>query len=167
MTQYLQEFCLRIEEIKSTKRNQPFVFGPSRQYLSETLVELPVLVTKLDGHEDVLVIHTYLVDAEVPFLCGKQTLEKWNFTINGKEKVLELESKLDGSKMQIKMVDTNGGYYAIVLDTRKTPDSHVLFLEDESQDIPILLLEDKKGDLCSFKSVRKVHKSTRKKERIR
>ena len=29
MTQYLREFGLNIEEIKSTKCNQPFVFGPS------------------------------------------------------------------------------------------------------------------------------------------
>ena len=54
-----------------------------------------------------MVIHTYLVDAEVPFLCGKQTLEKWNFRIDGTEKILELESKIDGFKMRIKMVDTN------------------------------------------------------------
>ena len=97
------------------------------------MVELPVLVTKLDGREDVLVIHMYLVGAEVPSLCGKQTLEKWNLTINGKKKVLKLESKVNGSKMQIKMVDTNGGHYAIVLETKKTPDSNVLFLEDESR----------------------------------
>lgn len=31
-------------------------------------------------------------------------------------------------------------------------------MEDKSQDILILLLEDKIGDLCSFKAVRKVHK---------
>ena len=76
MTQYLREFGLTIEEMKSSKCNQPFVFGPSRRYLSQTLVELPVLVTRLDGREDVLIIHTYLVDAEVPFLCEKQMLEK-------------------------------------------------------------------------------------------
>ena len=86
MTQYLREFGLTIEELKSSKCNQPFVFGPSRRYLSQTLVEIPVLVTRLDGQEDVLIIHTYLVDAEVPFLCGKQTLENWNSKIKSKEK---------------------------------------------------------------------------------
>ena len=48
MTQYLREFGLTIEEMKSSKSNQLFVFGPSRRYLSQTLVELPVLVTILD-----------------------------------------------------------------------------------------------------------------------
>ena len=49
MTQYLREFGLTIEEMKSSKCNQLLVFGPSRRYLSQTLFELPVLVTRLDG----------------------------------------------------------------------------------------------------------------------
>ena len=71
------------------------MFGPSQRYVSESLVELPVLVTRLDGKEDFLVIQTYLIDAEVPFLCGKQTLESWNFKIDGREKILEIQSKID------------------------------------------------------------------------
>ena len=51
-------------------------------------------------------IHTYLVDAEVPFLCGKQTLESWNFKIDGREKILDIQliSDQDCSKKLIKMV---------------------------------------------------------------
>ena len=90
MTQYLREFGLPIKEMKSSKCNQLFVFGPNRKYLSKTLVELPVLVTRLDGRENVLIIHTYLVDAEVPFLCGKPTLENWNIKIYSRDKILEI-----------------------------------------------------------------------------
>ena len=134
------------------------MFAPSKRNISKSLIELPILINKLDEQEDVLVIHTYLVEAEVPFLCGRQTLEKWYFNINEKENILELKSKLDRSKIQMKMVDTHGGHYAIVLKTRQVPDSKILFVEDESQDVPILLLDDKQGNLCSFKAVRKVHK---------
>ena len=49
MTQYLKEFGLTVKEKKSMKCNQPFIFGPSKRYLSHTLAELPVLVTRLDG----------------------------------------------------------------------------------------------------------------------
>ena len=76
--------------MKSVSCNQPFVFGPSKRYVSKSFVELPILVTRMDGKEDVLIVQTYLVDAEVPFLCGKQTLEAWNFKIDGQEKILEL-----------------------------------------------------------------------------
>ena len=75
MQQYLQEFHLTIEQMNSIPCHQPFVFGPSRRYVSESLIELPILITRLDGREDVLIIQTYLVDAEIPFLCGKRTLK--------------------------------------------------------------------------------------------
>ena len=71
MRQYLEEFNLKIEDMKTVRCHQPFVFGPSSIYISTSLVKLPVLVTRLDGREDVLIIQTYLMDAEVLFLCGK------------------------------------------------------------------------------------------------
>lgn len=46
MTQYLEEFDLNIEDMKSVSCNQPFVFGPSSRYLSKKLIELPILVKK-------------------------------------------------------------------------------------------------------------------------
>ena len=71
--------------------HQPF--GPSRRYISKSLVELPILVMRMDGREEILTIETYLVDAEIPFLCGKRTLEDWSFHIDGREKILEISSK--------------------------------------------------------------------------
>ena len=56
MTQYLEEFGLKVEDMKSVSCNQPFVFGPSRRYVSKLLVELPILVTRLDWKEDVLAV---------------------------------------------------------------------------------------------------------------
>ena len=44
------------------------------------------------------------------------------------------------------MIDTLGGHYGIILETRKKQDSSILFLEDSEE------------DLCSYKAVRKVHK---------
>ena len=75
MTQYLKEFDLTIDEMKSVECQQPFRFGLSKRYISKTLVELRVLITRLDGREDVRVVQIYLVDAEVHFLCGKRTLK--------------------------------------------------------------------------------------------
>ena len=83
MKQYLEEFDLEIEDMKSVSCSQPFVFRPSKRYVSTPLVELPILVTRMDGKEDVLIVQSYLVDAEVPFLYGKQSLETWNFKIDG------------------------------------------------------------------------------------
>ena len=118
MEQYLQQFGLTRDQMNSVPCNQPFVFGPSRRYISKSLVELLILVMRLDGKEDVLTIHTYLVDAEIPFLCGKRTLEDWNFQIDGREKILEISSKTDGSRIQVRMIDTKGCHYKIILETQ-------------------------------------------------
>ena len=39
------------------------------------MVELPLIIRRLDGKDDVLRVFTYLVEADVPFLCGKRTIE--------------------------------------------------------------------------------------------
>ena len=42
MRQYLEEFDLEIGDMKSVSYNQPFVFRPSKRYVSKSLVELPI-----------------------------------------------------------------------------------------------------------------------------
>ena len=54
MNKYLAGFGLEIENLKSVSCSQPFVFGPSKRYVSKSLIELPILVTRMDGREDVL-----------------------------------------------------------------------------------------------------------------
>ena len=99
------------------------------------------MITRIDGKEDVLTFATYLVDAEVPFLCGKKTLEDWNFQISGRDKILEITSFTDGSRIQIQMIDTQGGHYGIVLETQGK--QNVLYKEDAMGDeLGILFLED-------------------------
>ena len=40
------------------------------------MIELPLVVVSMAGKEEVLNVFAYIVDAEIPFLCGKRTLEK-------------------------------------------------------------------------------------------
>ena len=110
--------------MNSVPCNQPFVFGPSRRYTSTSLIELPILVTRLDGREDVLTVQTYLVDTDVPFLCGKQTLELWESRMDTKKKILE--TNLNGKRKEFRMVDTLGNHYRIVLETQGRQAADVL-----------------------------------------
>ena len=68
MNQYLKDHGLELKDLKGSKVYQKFRFGPSKQYISRLMVELLVIVRRLDGKEDVLQVFTYLVDADVPFL---------------------------------------------------------------------------------------------------
>ena len=123
------------------------------------MVELEIRLTRMDGKKDVLKVQTYLVDAEVPFLCGKQTLESWNFNIYGPQKMLEIHMKNgeEHSKKLLKMEDTAGGHYGIVLESRNEKAGNPF----NENDLGVLFIEDKKGELCSFKAVKKVHEVNR------
>ena len=52
------------------------------------------------------------------------------------------------------MIDTEGGHYGIILETRKKEDTSLFLVEDDSG---ILFVQDDNGDLCSFKAVKNVH----------
>ena len=147
MKQYLEDFDLGIENMKSESCNQPFVFGPSKRYISNTVVYLPILVTRMDGIDDVLIVKTYLVDAEVPFLCGKQTLESWNFKIDGIEKILEIQMRReDNDKKYMKMEDTHGGHFSIILETKKEKNKSLFLMEEDRN----FLLRRQRGQSLLF-----------------
>ena len=79
MDQYFKNQELEIGDMKTLECHQIFRCGQSKQYVSRTMVELPVIVRRMDRKEDVLKIYTYLVYGDVPFLCGKRKMvEKWN-----------------------------------------------------------------------------------------
>ena len=47
--------------MKMSECHQVFRFGLSKQYMSKRMIELPVIVRRMDGKEDVLKVFTYLV----------------------------------------------------------------------------------------------------------
>ena len=97
MNQYLKDHNLTLEDLKGYDCHQIFKFGPSKQYISKRMVDLPIIVRTLDGKEDVLQVFTYLVDADIPFLCGKSELkDKWKSKIDTENNVLE--TKIDRKK---------------------------------------------------------------------
>ena len=77
------------------------------------------------------------------------------FNIYGIEKFLEIQVKIeeDSYKKLLKMVDTAGGHYGIVLQTQKK-DIVVNLLEGDSV---ILFVEDSQSELYPFKAIKKVH----------
>ena len=83
-------------------------------------------------------------------------LESWSFKIDGEEKILEIQMKTekDNGKKLVRMIDTAGGHYSLILETRKKSTSSLFLVEDDSG---TLFVEDEEGDLCLFRSVRKVH----------
>merc|ERR1711867_46043 len=126
MEQYLRDHKLELNEMKMSECHQVFRFGPSKQYVSKRMVELPVIVRRMDGKEDVLRVFTYLVDADVPFLCGKRTMvEKWNSKIDTKNMVLETE--IDIKRKDFKIIETGGNHVAIEIEKKNSKEEEIFF----------------------------------------
>ena len=143
MDQYLKDHGLEVKDLKSSQCHQIFRFGLSKQYVSKRMVELPVIVRRLDGKEDVLKVFTYLVDADVPFLCGKREMvERWKSKIDTKNKVLETE--IEGKRKDFRIVETGGNHVAIEIEKRDLKEEEIFFAKEEE-------------DLNTFKAIRKVH----------
>merc|ERR1711889_44475 len=146
MDQYSKDHELEIHKMKTSECHQLFRFGPSKQYLSRTMVELPVIVRRMDGKEDVLNVFTYLVDADVPFLCGKRTIvEKWNSKIDTKNIVLETE--IDRIKKDFRLIETTENHVAIEIEKKNIKEEEIFFAKEGER-------------LDTFKAVRKVHEVT-------
>merc|ERR1712240_586535 len=146
MDQYLRDHELELKDMKMSECCQLFRFGPSKQYVSKEMVELPVIVRRMDGKEDVLKVFTYLVDADVPFLCGKRKMvEKWNSKIDTKNMVLETE--IDGTRKDFKLIETAGNHVAIEIEKKSVKEEEILFAKEGEK-------------LDTFKAIKKVHEVT-------
>merc|ERR1712114_106989 len=133
MTQYLNEHGLEIKDMKRQECKQIFRFGPSKQYISTVMVELPLIVRSMDGKDDVIKVFAYLVDADVPFLCGKRTLEKWNSKVDTTNKVLE--TKIDGEHKNFRIIDTGSNHYGIEIENRSEKGEEILYAKGNEEEL--------------------------------
>ena len=134
MDQYLKDHGLEVRDMKTSECYQIFRFGPSKKYVSRTMVELPVIVRRMDGKEDVLKVFTYLVYADVPFLCGKREMvERWNLKIDTKNKVLETE--IDGKRKDFRIIETGGNHVAIEIEKRNVKEEEIFFAKGKEEKV--------------------------------
>ena len=70
-----------------------------------------------------------------------------------------MKNSEDQGKKFLKMENTADGLYEIILETRNEKEGMPL----DGNDLGILFMENKKGKLCSFKAVKKVHEVNRNK----
>ena len=80
------------------------------------MVEILVISQWSNRRDDVLKVQAYLVDADIPFLCGKMMLELWQSKVDTKKRILETE--IDSKRRDFKMMITTGSHYGIMLETK-------------------------------------------------
>ena len=115
MNKYLKDHNLELENLEVYECHQKFKFGPRRQYISKEIVYLPIILKTLDGREEVLQVFTYLVDADIQFLCDASELKgKWKSKIDNENNVLEIKLE-DGRIKHFRIVGTSGNHVALEL----------------------------------------------------
>ena len=91
-------------------------------------------------------VFTYLVDADVPFLCGKREMvERWKSKIDTKNKILEIE--IEGKRKDFRIVETGGNHVVIEIEKRDLEKEEIFFAKEEE-------------DLNTFKAIRKIYEVT-------
>ena len=109
---YLNENNLDKNNLNVKEVNQRFKFGESR-YKSEETIDLPVIMKmKGKGEKIVKQVTTHVVQGEVPFLLGKETMKKWGTKIDVNNDVLEIQSELEDPVL-IEGFATTGGHTAV------------------------------------------------------
>ena len=142
MNKYLKDHNLGLENLEVYKCHQIFKFGPSRQYISKEMVNLPIILKTLDGREEVLQVFTFLVKADIPFLCGASELKgKWKSKIDNERNVLEIKLE-DGRMKRFRIVGTSGNHVA---------------LELEKGEMEEILFTTENTEVENYKAIRKVH----------
>ena len=162
---YLKEQDVGMDNMKMESCSQMFRFGPSKKYISNQMIELPMVVSAMDGREEVLRLHAYIVDAEIPFLCGKRTLEGWNAKIDTQDEVLETE--IEGRKRNFQMVTTESNHYGLEIGLKNESIEEIMFTDGSDKEemesyrkIEEVLYEKGEDPLDSYKAIKRVHEVT-------
>merc|ERR1712240_172933 len=116
MNRYLKDHNLKLDRLEIHKCHQIFTFGPSKQYTSKEMVKLPITLKTLDGREEKLQVLTYLVETDIPLLCGARELKRrWKSKIDNENNVLEIKLE-DGKNKRFKIIETSGNHVGIELE---------------------------------------------------
>ena len=107
---YAEENGVSLEDLRSQECEQAFRFGPTNRYESRKMIELPVKMRAINKIED-LWVWAYVIDAEVPLLVGRKTLEGWKSKLNTTNKILETD--MGGVINRFIVVNTGGKHFGI------------------------------------------------------
>ena len=132
-----------------TKKN--LKFEPSKIYECHEVFEVPLIIKgKKDGTEfNRLRVQIHAIDANVPFLCSKEQLQKWSASQEfekGKEKLL-IKSLVPSLEIELKSTEAN--HLAVVLERNK---------EYSEEEIVMFAKKlESNEEVSEYKRVKKVH----------
>ena len=126
--------------MKRSNCNQIFKFSSSR-FHSDEILDVPLTMKDKDGENVTVVVKTYALNGDTPFLLGKQQMKEWKAKINIGED--ELEITKSGVIRTFSM--TEGSHPMIELEMESEDESVSYFIESNTENV------------TSYKGIKKVH----------
>jgi hypothetical protein len=147
MEKYLEANKILFEDLEVKKVSKKFRFGPSRMYVNEQLVSLPITIV-VEGDVRAfkkIFMKVYVIDCvNLPMLCGKNTLEEWNISMDMRNRSLFFKDE----GLTVKC-DKDTDHFLVPLYKLKNWNT------DET-----VYLINKEDDVGSYEKVKKIHEAT-------
>ena len=159
---WIEKYCLdndlKIEELDSEEAKEKFQFGPSQVYVSKKKLHIPLVVDDKKGRAVRIIVKSYLVDADVPLLIGKNVLFEWGASTNHKINTLSCTDIIEGETVEFHLDQTMGGHDALKLENIKeeSTEKTVSFITEQ--------IKTNDSNVFDFKKVKHLHEITNHKQ---
>ena len=121
---YLDSYGIDYNKLKRFPCHQKFRFGSSC-YLSEEIVEIPIVIQDKTGKRVSFVIPTFSLNGDTPFLLGKKLMKEWKAKIDLGEGELEISLNEKGQNIRRTFEMTEGSHPMIDLQSESNDDDLV------------------------------------------
>ena len=144
LREYLKEHGLENEDLEKVPCKQRFKFGPSQMYISTEKAKIPIAMKVNDGYTRKFV-EAFVIQAEVPFLLGLNTMKQWRIMMDMESEELVFRA----FDITVQMKRNDGGHLTVPLEKVEewSTAETVMFMKSEDE-------------VCSFAKIKKVHENT-------
>ena len=177
-SEYVEENNIKESEVKQRKVKETFKFGAGGLFESKIQVEVPFKVKDKEGTISEVKMKICLVDHDIPFLCGRDNIEKLGVIIDFSQKTVIFKN-IDAKVYKVR--NSQAGHYVVDFERAdNTVNCQSLSRDDDRRElnkskeenkedvsnITHLIDEVKEVDVCNdlYKKVRKVHRITNHKQ---
>ena len=144
LKEYMKHHSLVDEDVEKVPCKQRFKFGPSQTYISTEKAKIPIVMKVKNGFS-MKTVEAFVIQAEVPFLLGLNTMKQWRVLMD-----MESEEMIFRSlNIDVKMVRNDGGHLTVPLQK-----------VEEWSTVETVMFMKTEDDVCSFAKVKKVHENT-------
>ena len=138
---YMKDHDLSEEHVSRRSVDESFKFGPSKTFPCKEIVELPIHLQDEDGKRVIEEIGVHIVEAEIPFLLGMESLEERGAVIDIADNTVTF--KKSGNKFRMRKTLGGHGFLDFIKPKRE------IFINFDAKN------ED---HLREYKKVRNVHR---------